>query len=96
LFWSRKPTELTSFQTQLDDLRRRVGTLEELSWDGRVQQLAALDKVLGKLNDRVRKKLERETSSEDAPGPTIDDEEVSHYPPPRPSTAHLARRFRGG
>ncbi len=96
MFWRRRPTELTSFQNQLDELRRRVGQLEEIAWDGRVQQLAALDKVMAKLNDRVRKKLERETPSQDAPGETIEEEEVSHYPPPRASTAHLARRFRGG
>jgi len=87
---------LTSFQTQLDELRRRVGQLEEIAWDGRVQQLAALDKVMAKLNDRVRKKLERESPSEDAPGSTIDDEEGSQHLPLRSSTAHLARRFRGG
>ncbi len=81
MFRRTKHAADASFQSQLDELRTRVGQLEEVNWEGRVQQLAALDKLLGKLNDRVRKKLERESSLEDAPGPTIDGGPIPGYPP---------------
>ncbi len=57
--------------------------------------LSRLDQLQGELR-RVRgRQFAMEKSSQDAPGETNGEEPTTDQPPPTPSTAHLARRFRG-
>lgn len=78
------------------ELETKMAQLEERDLGARVDQLNALEKVMRRLNAREDRRVERAEPRQDAPEPSNGEEPVVQTPPhTSPSTAHLAKRFRG-
>lgn len=86
--------EAESLQRELNELRTRVERLELDSAERQVEVLNAVGKAMTALNARERMAKAREKDSQDDPGSTNGDEDIPQHPP-RSTSAHLARRFRG-
>lgn len=92
--------ELAALTRTVHALQSRLDELEGAVAENRMRYLEAIDRVIGRLQGRLARRL-RDESREDAPRATIDEPDASRDPPqliaPRiPSTEHLARRFRIG
>lgn len=91
-----EPTEPQSFRDELNELRTRVERLELDSAERQVSVLNAIEKTMTQLRAREAKREREKASQDDVESTTNGDGDVSQHPPNRaPTSAHLARRFRG-